>query len=355
MDTHIPETVADFVYDGEMDCELIDVESEHSALSATLGASATGVRTFTATASQGLALMHEILFVTSGMRLPVVMAVANRALSAPINIWNDHQDSIAARDSGWMQFYVESAQEALDTVIMAYKIAEDRNILTPAMVCLDGFTLSHVFEPADIPSQEEVDKFLPDYKPLHKLDPAKPVTMGPIGFPNAFMEFKKQQQDSMIKALDVIKKTQADWFKKFQRPYGNGLIELYKMDDAEYAIVAMGTICSTAREVVDEMRAKKKKVGLIKVKTFRPFPEKDIIEATKKIKALAILDKDISLGQDGALFTDIKASLKSCKTNVNGFIVGLGGRDVTPETIKKAMEKSIKAKGEIKEWLMTVR
>ncbi len=256
MDTHIPEKLADYVHDGELDCELVDVESEHSAISAALGVSAAGHRVFTATASQGLALMHEVLFAVSGMRLPVVMAVANRALSAPINIWNDHQDSISARDSGWMQFYVESAQEALDTTIMAFKIAEDQNILTPAMVCLDGFTLTHVYEPCDIPSQEEIDSFLPSFKALHKLDSQNPVSMGPIAYPNVYMEFKKQQQESMTKALDLIKKTQADWFKKFKRPYGNGLIELYKMDDAEFAVVAMGTICSTAREVIDIMRAK---------------------------------------------------------------------------------------------------
>ena len=194
MDTHIVERIADFVYDGEMDAELIDVESEHSAISAALGAEAVGVRTFTATASQGLALMHEILFVTSGMRMPVVMAVANRALSAPINIWCDHSDSIAARDSGWLQFYVESAQEAMDRIIMAYKIAENKDILLPAMICLDGFTLSHVYEPVDIPDQKEVDQFLPSYSPIYTLDPKKPISMGPIGYPNSFMEFRNEDK-----------------------------------------------------------------------------------------------------------------------------------------------------------------
>jgi len=342
--THIPEDIAEFVYNGVMDTELINVESEHSALSACLGAQATGARTFTATASQGLALMHEILFVTSGMRLPVVMAVANRALSAPINIWNDHQDSIAARDSGWMQFYVESAQEALDTTVMAYKIAENKDILTPAMVCLDGFTLTHVFEPVDIPNQKEIDAFLPAYKPLFKLDPKKPITMGPIVYPNSYMEFKKQQQDAMLKSLEVIKKVQEEWFKKFKRPYGNGLIELYNMKDAEYAVVAMGTICSTSREVVDELRKKGKKVGMIKVKTFRPFPEADIIDAAKNLKGLAILDRDISMGQDGALYSDIKAALKDSDVMINNFIVGLGGRDVTPSTISTSLEKTMAAK-----------
>ena len=350
--THIVERIADFVYDGEMEAELIDVESEHSALSACLGAQATGVRTFTATASQGLALMHEILFVTSGMRLPVVMAIANRALSAPINIWNDHQDSISARDSGWMQFYVESAQEALDTIIMAYKVAENKDIMTPAMVCLDGFTLSHVFEPVNIPEQKQVDSFLPPYKPLFHLDPKKPVIMGPIGYPNSYMDFKLQQQDAIVKALPLIKTVQVDFFKKFKRTYGNGLIEAYKTKDADIAIVAMGTVCSTTKDIVDELRKKGKKVGLIKIKTFRPFPEQDILEAAKNLKAIAVLDRNISLGQEGALYSEIKAALKNCKTIVNSFIVGLGGRDVTPDTIKTALDKTSKSKKPIKEWLM---
>ncbi|MEE9526007.1 MAG: pyruvate synthase subunit PorA [Candidatus Woesearchaeota archaeon] len=347
--THIPERVADLVYDGEMDCELINVESEHSAMSACIGAQAAGSRTFTATASQGLALMHEVLFAASGMRLPIVMAVANRALSAPINIWNDHQDSISARDSGWMQFYVESAQEALDTTIMAYKIAE--NILTPAMVCLDGFTLTHVYEPCQIMDQKDVDSFLPAYKPLHKLDPKKPVSMGPIGYPNVYMEFKLQQQEALKKSLTIIKQVQAQFLKKFGRTYGNGLIEAYKTKGADTIVVAMGTICSTTKDIIDELRKKGKKVGLIKIKTFRPFPEEDIIAAAKGARALAVLDRNISLGQDGALYSEIKAALKDCKINVNSFIVGLGGRDVTPNTIKTAIDKS-KSKLPIKEWLM---
>lgn len=350
--THIPEKIADFVYDGEMDCELVNVESEHSALSTCIGAQATGVRTFTATASQGLALMHEMLFVASGMRLPIVMAVVNRALSAPINIWGDHQDSISARDSGWMQFYVESAQEAFDTIVMAYKIAEDHKILTPAMVCLDGFTLSHVYEPTDIPDQKDIDAFLPGYNPFQKLDPENPVTMGPIGYPNSYMNFKKQQQDAMKDALKLIREVQAEWFNKFKRPYGNGLIEEYKMDGAEYALIAMGTICSTTREIVDILRKQGKKVGLIKIKTFRPFPEEDIIESAKNLKAIAVLDRDISLGHHGALFTDIEGSLKNHEVIINSFIVGLGGRDVTPEIITDCFEKTMKSKKSIEEWVL---
>jgi len=250
------ERLADYINDGDLDSEMIHSESEHSAISSALGAQATGVRTFTATASQGLALMHEILFVVSGMRLPVVMAVANRTLSAPINIWNDHQDSISARDSGWLQFYVESAQEALDTIIMAYKIAENKNVLLPVMVCLDGYTLSHVYEPVDIPSQKQVDIFLPKYKPIHAfLDPKKPITQGPIAFPDTFMELKKMQQDAMEFSLPIIEKVNREFKTTFKRSYGDGLIETYKIEDAKNAIIGMGSI------VLDDVPANSKFYG----------------------------------------------------------------------------------------------
>lgn len=329
------ERIADFIYDGDFDAELIDVESEHSAISACLGAQATGVRTFTATASQGLALMHEILFIVSGMRLPVVMAVANRALSAPINIWNDHQDSISARDSGWIQFYVESSQEALDAVIMAYKIAENKDVLTPAMVCLDGFTLSHVYEPVDIPEQKDVDGFLPKYSPLFKLDSSKPVTMGPVAFPDSFMEFKKEQQKAMLKSVDIIKNVHRDFKKKFNRSYGDGLIEAYRMEDAKYAVLTMGSVCGTARVVVDELRKKGRMVGLIKLRCLRPFPEKELLNVAKKLEGIAVIDRNISLGKEGAVFTEVKSVLQNKK--ITGFIAGLGGRDVTKEHIEKAI------------------
>ncbi|MBW2995536.1 pyruvate ferredoxin oxidoreductase [Candidatus Woesearchaeota archaeon] len=343
--THIPERIADFVYDGEADIEMIDVESEHSALSACVGAQAAGSRTFTATASQGLALMHEVLFVASGLRLPIVMAVTNRTLSAPINIWNDHQDSISARDSGWMQFYVESAQEALDTVIIAYKIAEDHKVLLPAMICLDGFTLSHVYEPVDIPEASKVTKFISKYKPIYKLDTKKPMTFGPIGFPNSFMHFKDQQHEAMKNALNIIKKTNNDFKKQFGRSYGNGLIEEYKMQDAEYAVICMGTIAGTSRVVVDGLRKQGKKVGLIKIKTFRPFPEEELIRATKNLKAIAVIDKNISLGQQGAIYTDLKSTLyNKNKALIHSFIAGLGGRDIKKNHILASILKSIKAK-----------
>ncbi len=351
--THIVERLADFINEGVMDAEMINVESEHSAMSACIGAQATGVRTFTATASQGLALMHEMLFVASGMRLPIVMAVANRALSAPINIWNDHQDSISERDSGWVQLYVESAQEALDTIIQAYRIAESRNVLMPVMVCLDGFTLSHLWEPVDVPTKAKVNQFLPKYRANHAyLDPRKPITQGPVGFPDSFMHFRKMQQDAMANALKVITKANSEFRRKLGRSYGNGLIEAYRTKGAQYAVVAMGSACGTARHVVDTMRKEGKKVGMIKVKSFRPFPSEEIIKAAKGLKGLAVLDRNVSPGNGGALAAEIRSVLKGSKTAVSSFIAGLGGRDITPEDIKDALSKSMKQKKADERWIL---
>ncbi|MBW2971887.1 pyruvate ferredoxin oxidoreductase [Candidatus Woesearchaeota archaeon] len=352
--THIPERISDFVNDGEFDCEMIYVESEHSALSASLGASAGGVRTYTATASQGLALMHEILHVVSGMRLPIVMNVANRALSAPINIWNDHQDSMSARDTSWIQLYVESAQEALDTTIMAFRIAEDHKVMLPIMVCLDGFTLSHVYEPVDIPDQKQVDQFLPKYVPVFKLDTKKPVTMGPIGYPDSFMDFKKQQHDAFKTAMDVIKKANADFKSKFGRSYGDGLVEKYMLDDAEYVFVGLGTICGTARSIIDKMRKAGKKAGMMKLKSFRPFPSNDIRDALKGKKAVAVFDKAVSFGNNGPVYTEIEASFcdEKKKPLIHSFIAGLGGRDVTLDHIENAFNKIMKEKQPSVEWLL---
>lgn len=346
------ERLADFVFDGEMDCDIIHVESEHSALSACLGSVATGVRSFTATSSQGFALLYEVLPIFSGMRLPFVMAVANRSLSAPINIWNDHSDAVSARDQGWIQLWVESSQEALDSVIQAYKISEDKNVLLPAMVNLDGFTLSHVWEPVEIPEQEKVDSFLPEFKPEHYLNPEKPLTLGPIGFPNSFMEFKQQQQQAMSKALEPVKKACQDFAKEFGRGYGSGLLELFEMDDAEYALMGMGTLCGTAREVIQKMRKEGKKVGLIKLRCLRPFPVEDLKKAVKNLKGLCVIDRHVSLGFEGALASDVKAALYNSKEKplITGFIAGLGGRDITLDRLEKALLKTMQ--GKEGEWLL---
>ncbi len=342
--THVVEDLAQFINNGEMKCAMIDVESEHSAASAFLGSIAAGSRTFTATSSQGLLLMYEVLPIVSGMRLPGVMAVANRAVSAPISIWNDHSDAVSARDQGWIQLWVESSQEALDTVIQGVKISEDKGVMLPLMVCFDGFTLSHVFEQVDVPDQKTVDKFLPKFSLKHKLDIKNPKTFGPIGFPNSYMYFKKQQQDAMITSLDVIKKVNKDFKKSFGRSYGSGLLDLYKMGDADYAVLGMGTLCGTARVTIDKLRKQGKKVGMIKVRSLRPFPEKELQVAVKNLKALAVIDRHISLGQEGPLVTDVRSAIYCNDLTVNGYIAGLGGMDITVKLFEKVFSDLEKGK-----------
>ena len=351
--THIVERIADFINNGEMDAEMIHMESEHSAISAAIGSAFAGVRTFTATASQGLALMHEILHIVSGLRCPVVMAVANRALSAPINIWNDHQDSMSARDTGWIQLYCENSQEAIDTTIMAHKIAEDGKVSLPVMVCIDGFTLSHVYEPVDIPEQKVVDKFLPKYRVHHLLDPDKPVTFGPIGYPNSFMQFKLAEQKAMKDAVKVIEDVNREFKDLFGRSYGNGLVELYRMDDAEYAVVMNGSTCGTARVAVDDLRKKGKKVGLIKIKCFRPFPKERLKKVCKSLKAIGVVDRNISLGFEGAILSDLRSTLYELDKppEVAGYILGLGGRDITDCHIKDIFEKLEKGDIDSNVWM----
>lgn len=328
--THIPENLAKIIADGKLNAININVESEHSSISVCVGASASGIRTYTATSSQGLALMHEILFVASGMRLPIVMTNANRALSAPINIWNDQQDAISERDSGWIQLYVENNQEAVDTTIQAFKIAENKDVLLPVMVCMDGFYLTHCVEPLDIPSQEEVDRFLPKYNPIYKLDPEKPMTFGAISFPDSYTEFRKMQDNAMENAKKVIKDTNEEYGKIFGRRYGNGLIEEYNMKNAEFAIVSLGSICGTIKDVIDE----EENVGLIRIKSLRPFPYEDLKESLKNIKDVAVIEKDVSVGFGGVLWGEILSVTKQAYS----CIAGLGGRDVKKDEIKKVIK-----------------
>lgn len=335
--TTISEYLAQYVADGDLDAEYIRVESEHTAISATLGASETGVRVFTATSSQGLMLMHEVLFAAAGMRAPIVMADANRAISAPLNIWNDQQDSISQRDSGWIQIYVESAQEAYDSIIMAYKIAENKNVLLPVMVCLDGFILTHTVEPVELIEEEEVDKFLPPYVPEHAfLDPEKPMSLGTLADPDYYTEARYAMQVAMNNSISVIEEVGKEFNEAFGREYG--LVDAYKCDDAEIILMAMGSMCSTIRVMVDELRAKGEKVGLLKIRSYRPFPYKEINEIVKNADKLAVIDKNISFGVGGALFTDVCAKCHDKETY--GFIVGLGGRDIIPEYIEEIVEKT---------------
>ena len=302
--TTISEYLAQYVADEKIDAKYVKVESEHSAISASVGASSAGVRVFTATSSQGLMLMHEILFAAAGMRTPIVLADANRAISAPLNIWNDQQDSIAQRDAGWLQIYVESAQEALDTTLMAYKISENYDVLLPSMVCLDGFILTHTVEPVEIPTQEDVDKFLPPYVPKHAfLDPNEPMSIGTLADPDYYLEARHDMQVAMEKSIPVIEETCKEFAEIFGREYG--LIDTYKTDDADIIFVAMGSMCSTLRVMVDELRNKGEKVGLLKVRAYRPFPVEAIEEAVKNSSKLAVLDKNVTFGIGGALYIRI--------------------------------------------------
>ena len=343
--TTISEYLAQFVADGDLKAEYIRVESEHSAISAALGASGAGVRVFTATSSQGLALMHEILFATAGMRSPIVLVDANRALSAPLSIWNDQQDSISERDSGWMQIYAENAQEALDAVLIAYRVAEDPEVLLPCMVCIDGYFLTHTVEPLDVPSQEEVDEFLPPYKPYAFLDPEKPMSIGTFTDPEYYMEARYAVEAAMEKSKNVFRKANQEFKEIFGREYD--LIETYRCEDAEIIMVAMGSLCGTIKDVIDELREEGEKVGLLKIRVFRPFPTEEIKEVLEKASKVAVIDKNISFGMGGVLYNNIRATTNA---NAHGFIAGLGGRDITPSFIREIIEKTKNPTGEV-EWI----
>ena len=343
--TTISEYLAQFVADGDLKAEYIRVESEHSAISAALGASGAGVRVFTATSSQGLALMHEILFATAGMRSPIVLVDANRALSAPLSIWNDQQDSISERDSGWMQIYAENAQEALDAVLIAYRVAEDPEVLLPCMVCIDGYFLTHTVEPLDVPSQEEVDEFLPPYKPYAFLDPEKPMSIGTFTDPEYYMEARYAVEAAMEKSKNVFRKANQEFKEIFGREYD--LIETYRCEDAEIIMVAMGSLCGTIKDVIDELREEGEKVGLLKIRVFRPFPTEEIKEVLEKASKVAVIDKNISFGMGGVLYNNIRATTNA---NAHGFIAGLGGGDITPSFIREIIEKTKNPTGEV-EWI----
>ncbi|MFQ5815913.1 MAG: pyruvate synthase subunit PorA [Candidatus Hydrothermarchaeaceae archaeon] len=339
--THMVEDLAQMIANGELDAEYVKVESEHSAMSACIGASAAGARTFTATASQGLALMHEMLFVASGMRLPIVMANANRALSAPLSIWNDQQDSIAERDSGWIQHYCETAQEALDATVLAYKVSETREVSLPAMVCLDGFVLTHTIEPVDIPEKEIIDGFLPPFEPEFRLDPDNPMTMGAFADPSYYTEFRRQHEDAMAMAMAAIKKADSDYSRLTERRYG--VVEGYNLEDARIVLVTMGSLAGTIKGVLHSMNGD---VGLLRIRTYRPFPKDEIAEALSNAEVVSVVEKDVSIGLgEGALFTELKALFQGRRDErrVLGFIAGLGGRDVTSKDVEGVISKSMDA------------
>ncbi|TAN61151.1 pyruvate ferredoxin oxidoreductase [bacterium] len=338
--THIVEELASMVAQGKLKSEFVNVESEHSAASVVLGSVATGVRSFTATSSQGLLLMAEVVFNISGMRLPVVMTCANRAISAPLNIWNDHQDAITVRDSGWIQMHAETIQEALDLHIQAYRIAEAPKIMLPVMVNMDGFILTHGLEVVDVPTQEQVDNFLPAYRPLYKLDVENPLTLGPLVGPEYYMEARFAIQETLKDVLGLIPLIQGEFQKGFGRPSG-GLVEPYRIDGAEKVIVAMGSVCGTIKDVVDSLRAKGKKVGCLRVVTYRPFPAAEICRALKDVSRVAVLEKAVSLGSYSPLLSEIRSCFSGKKKSpvISGFVIGLGGRDISLDSIKEVFKR----------------
>jgi pyruvate/2-oxoacid:ferredoxin oxidoreductase alpha subunit len=338
--TQVVEELSEMCADGSLPARFIKVESEHSAMAACIGASATGARTFTATSSQGLALMHEMLHWAAGGRLPVVMADINRALAPGWNVWTDQNDSLSQRDTGWIQLYCESNQEVLDTTIQAFKLAETVDL--PVMIVLDAFYLSHTYEPVDIPSAEDVDAFLPKRVTRYKLDTNEPHSFGALSPPSVYMEMRLRQQEAMARALTVAQEVDEEWGQRFGRRYG--LLERYHADDAELVLVTSGTITSTARYVVDQLRAKGEKVGLVKARMFRPFPTAAWRNALAGVPHVAVLDRNISPGHSGIFAEEIRAALYDLPTEkrpaIHGYIVGLGGRDVRPETIIDCIDRT---------------
>jgi pyruvate ferredoxin oxidoreductase alpha subunit len=345
--TIIVEKISEYVANGEVNSEFVCTESEHSAMTACLAASATGARTFTASASAGLALMHEMLFVTSGCRAPVVMAVANRALSAPLNIHGDQSDSMAERDSGWIQIYAESAQEVYDSVLQAFRIGEHLDVQLPVMIGLDGFTVSHTLENVNVLPDDLARKFvgvrqLPQVMTHEgktvpfRLDPRNPLTLGPMAMPNYYFEFKRQQEEAMTNALRVIQEVHEEYSEISGRRYGDGLLEPHELEDAEIAVVCTGSVAGTAKVVVNDLRAEGMKAGLLRVRAFRPFPIAGMIKVLAKVKAVAVMDKSMSFGGNGgAVFHEVRHALYDSKTRpyVVNYVYGLGGRDTSPRQI----------------------
>jgi len=338
--TEIMQRFAAFVADGAVDTELITVESEHSAMSACIGASAGGGRVMTATSSQGLALMWEMLYIASGMRLPIVMPVVNRALSAPINIHGDHSDSMGARDSGWIQLYSENAQEAYDNVIQAVRIAEHPDVRLPVMVCMDGFIISHSIESMEFLSDETVRDFIGEFKPVYPLlDVDNPVTYGPLVLPDYYMEFKRQQHEAMKNAKKVVLEIAEEFAKISGRKYG--YFEEYRLDDAEMAIVILNSAAGTTKDIIDEYRAKGLKVGLLKPRMFRPFPYEEVADALSNVKVIAVLDRAESFGGFGPVYMEIASAMTTRGLTPLMFnrIYGLGGRDYMPEHAQEVIEQ----------------
>ncbi len=338
--THIVEDLAKMVADGKLKTEFINTESEFGAASVVLGALAGGVRAYTATTSQGLALMCEVLFNCAGMRLPLVMCTANRSLSAPLSIWTDHQDAMLLRDSGFIMVFAEDAQEAYDMHLIGYKVAEDERVQLPFMVNVDGFLITHTYEPVNIPEQKLVDEFVGTYKPFQILDPISPMTMGAFTEPAYHMEGRYLMHKANLDSAKVIEEVSADFAKKFGRQ-SCGLVKSYKLEDADTAIVAMGSITGLLEEAVDILRDQGKKVGLLKIKTYRPFPSELVRHTLGSKKHVIVLDRAMSAGFGEILGAEVRAALYGHPTPpmVDSYIYGLGGRDIVEEAFVELVNK----------------
>jgi pyruvate ferredoxin oxidoreductase alpha subunit len=331
--THIVEALGEMVKSGKLTpCEFINVESEFAAMSVAIGSSAAGARSYTATASQGLLFMVEAVYNASGLGLPIVMTVANRAIGAPINIWNDHSDSLSQRDSGWMQLFAETNQEALDLHIQAFRLAEELSM--PIMVCMDGFILTHAFERVDIPSQAQVDSYLPPFDPRQVLDPKEPVSIGAMVGPEAFMEVRYLAHAKQMQALELIPQLAAEFNQTFGRDSG-GLVRTYCTEDAETIIIAMGSVLGTIKDTVDEMRLDGHKIGVLGIISYRPFPLEQVRAALINCKRFLVLEKSLAVGMGGIVATDVRMAVTG--TGIKGFtaIAGLGGRSITKASLHK--------------------
>jgi pyruvate ferredoxin oxidoreductase alpha subunit len=336
--THIVETLSAMVKRGDLgNCQFINAESEFGALSLLIGASATGARTYTATSSQGLLFMAEAVYNASGLGLPIVMTIGNRAIGAPINIWNDHSDSMAMRDAGWIQLFAETNQEVVDLHIQAFRLAEA--LSCPVMVCMDGFILTHAYEPIDLPSQAQVDTYLPPYDPVQVLDPADPVSIGAMVGPEAFAEVRYLAHHKQIQALDLIPRLSAEFQQRFGRASGE-LMMPYRVSDAETIIIALGSVVGTIKEAVDDLRREGVSIGCVKVCSYRPFPSAQLCAAIQHVKRVIVVEKDLAVGKGGIVASDVKMALRGLPIAIHTVIAGLGGRAIPKASLLQMINEA---------------
>jgi pyruvate ferredoxin oxidoreductase alpha subunit len=340
--THIVEGLGEMVKSGDLkSCEFINVESEFAAMSVAIGASAAGARSYTATASQGLLYMVEAVYNASGLGLPIVMTVANRAIGAPINIWNDHSDSMSQRDCGWIQLFAETNQEALDLHIQAFRLGEELSL--PVMVCMDGFILTHAYERVDIPTQQQVDTYLPPFAPRQILDPDKPVSIGAMVGPEAFTEVRYLAHAKQMQALDLIPQLAAEFQKMFGRDSG-GLVRPYRCDDAETVVVALGSVLGTIKDTIDEMRDEGHKIGVLGIVSFRPFPLEAVHAALQHAKRIVVLEKSLAVGIGGIVYANVRMALSGLEMHGYTVVAGLGGRAITKASLHKLFRQALQDK-----------